>query len=83
MTRGRHSKKEIEAALAYAEENGWMIEQGGSHAWGKMYCPQNDKDCKCGTHCVTSINSTPKSPVNHARQIRRVIDNCKHTPTDD
>ncbi len=78
MNRRRHSKKEIEEALQYAEKQDWRVEVGGSHAWGKMYCPENDQDCRCGEFCITSINSTPKSSSNHARQIRRVVDNCKH-----
>jgi len=48
----------------------------GSHAWGKMYCPYNDVECRCGEFCITSIWSTPKNPGNHARQLRRVVDNC-------
>jgi hypothetical protein len=80
--RGRHSKKEIEQAIQYAEEKGWRIEVGGSHAWGKMYCPKNDKDCRCGEFCVTSINSTPRNSGNHAKLIRRVVDNCKNTQTE-
>lgn len=78
MTRRRHSKKEIEDALQHAEQKRWRVEVGGSHAWGKMYCPENDQECRCGEFCITSINSTPKSPSSYARQIRRVVDNCKH-----
>lgn len=76
MSRKCHSKKEIEAALQYAEENGWDIKLGGSHAWGKIYCPNNDKECRLGTLCVSSIWSTPKNSGNHAKQIRRIVDNC-------
>lgn len=76
MTRRVHPKSEIEAALQYAEANGWRIDVGGSHAWGKIYCPYNDKECRCGTFCITSVWSTPKNAGNHAKQIRRVIDNC-------
>ena len=36
MVRSSHPKKEIEAALRHAEEEGWRVETGGSHAWGKM-----------------------------------------------
>ncbi|ACK73753.1 conserved hypothetical protein (plasmid) [Gloeothece citriformis PCC 7424] len=72
----KHPNKEIRAALIYAEEKGWRIEEGGSHAWGKLYCPYNDADCRCGEFCITSIWSTPKNPSNHARQIYRVVDNC-------
>ncbi len=76
MARKKHSKKEIENALVYAEAQGWRVEVGGSHAWGKIYCPFNDKQCHCGDFCVSSIWSTPKNATNHAKQIRRVVDNC-------
>jgi hypothetical protein len=76
MSRRSHPKSEIEAALAYAEQNGWRVELGGSHAWGKIYCPYNDQECRCGIFCITSIWSTPKNAGNHAKQIRRVVDNC-------
>jgi hypothetical protein len=39
MVRKPHSKPDIEAALRHAEKHGWRVEIGGSHAWGKMYCP--------------------------------------------
>lgn len=47
MSRGTHSKKEVEDALAYAEISGWRVQSGGrGHAWGKMYCPYNDAECR-------------------------------------
>lgn len=76
MARRSHPKKEVEDALRHAEEHGWRVELGGSHAWGKMYCPDNDKDCRCGEFCITSIWSTPKNAGNHAKGLRRVVDNC-------
>jgi hypothetical protein len=76
MARKPHPKAEIEAALKYAEEQGWRIDIGGSHAWGKMYCPYNDGTCRCGEFCIASIWSTPRNAENHARQIRRVVNNC-------
>lgn len=84
-----HPKKEIAAAIKYAVDCGWRVEEGGSHAWGQMYCPYNDDDCRCGEFCRASIWSTPKSPENHAKQIRRVVDNCvirkreKRDPTEE
>src|ERR1700730_13886265 len=76
MGRARHPKKEVEDAIRHAEENGWRVEVGGSHAWGRLYCPYNDTDCRCGEFCISSIWSTPKNPGNHARQVKRVVDNC-------
>ncbi len=43
--RPKHPKKEVEKALRYAETHGWRVEVGGSHAWGKIYCPYNDFEC--------------------------------------
>lgn len=76
MTRTKHTLKDIESALVHAETQGWRIEIGGAHAWGKMYCPYNDEECRCGIHCITSIWSTPKNPGNFAKALRRVVDNC-------
>ncbi|MFL6688526.1 hypothetical protein [Paraburkholderia graminis] len=77
MVRGVHAKKEIEAALAYAERRGWRIQSGGKgHAWGKMYCPYKDAECRCGEFCISSVWSTPKNADNHAKHLRRVVDNC-------
>lgn len=76
MARPKHPKSEVEAALRHAEDHGWRIAHGGSHAWGKLYCPYNDAECRCGEFCIASIWSTPKNPGNHGKQIRRVVDNC-------
>lgn len=72
----KHPNKEIDAAISYAITNGWHVKQGGSHAWGQMKCPFNNKDCRCGEFCRVSIWSTPKNPVNHAKQLRKVVDRC-------
>lgn len=76
MLRRKHFNKEIESALRYAELHGWRIEVGGGHAWGRMYCPMQDLECRCGEFCLSSIWSTPKNTRNHARQILRIINNC-------
>ena len=76
MGRRPHPKREVEAAIRHAEQHGWTIRKGGSHAWGKMYCPYNDERCRCGEFCITSIWSTPKNPGNHGRQLKRAVDNC-------
>jgi hypothetical protein len=76
MTRSSHPKKEIESALKHAEEEGWRVEVGGSHAWGKIYCPYNDEECRCGEFCIACVWSTPRNPGSHARALRRVVDKC-------
>lgn len=76
MARSKHPKPEIEAAIQNAEAQGWTVKEGGSHAWGRMFCPYNDETCRCGEFCISSIWSTPKNPGNHGKQLRRVVDNC-------
>jgi len=76
MARTSHPKKEVEDALRHAEEHGWRIEVGGGHAWGRIYCPYNQYECRCGEFCIASVWSTPKNPGNHARALRRVVDGC-------
>ena len=71
-----HSKKEVAEAIEYAKSKGWRVVEGGSHAWGQMYCPHNDKDCRCGMFCRFSIASTPKNAGNHANKIRQIVNNC-------
>lgn len=80
MSRPLHAKKEIEGALHYVEVQGWKVKCGGSHAWGKIYCPYNNAQCRCGEFCITCVWSTPKNPGNHARALRRVVDNCTLHP---
>lgn len=76
MARPKYPNKEVESALADAEAQGWRIEPARGHAWGRMYCPWNDDDCRGGAFCIASIWSTSRNPANHARQIRRVVDGC-------
>ena len=76
MASTRHPKQEVEEAIRHAEASGWRAQVGGSHARGKMDCPYNDAECRRGEFCITSIWSTPKNPGNHARQLKRVVDNC-------
>ncbi|MFW6349627.1 MAG: hypothetical protein ACOC3U_04545 [Thiohalospira sp.] len=76
MPRPRHGNKVIENALVYAESEGWRIEKASGHAWGRLYCPWNDDECRCGEFCIVSIWSTPRNPEAHARAIRRVVEGC-------
>ena len=78
MARAKHPKKEVEAVLQYAESKNWTVHVGGSHAWGKLYCPNNDSQCRCGTFCIMSVWSTPKNSGNHAKDIKRGVDGCTH-----
>ena len=74
--RPRHPNKEIEQALIYAESQGWRVVTLNGHAWGKIQCPWNDAECRCGTFCQKSVWSTPRVPEDIARQIRRAVQRC-------
>ena len=78
--RPRHPDKEIEAAVRYAESQGWIYKPtgGSSHAWGRLLCPLHTPD-----GCQISIWSTPRSAQNHAKAIRRDADRCHHCHEED
>ena len=78
MARKRHSDKEIEEAVAYAEGLGWRVIPISGHAWGRLYCAQADRD-----GCMISVWSTPRSAGNHARDIVRAIGRCPHQEKED
>jgi hypothetical protein len=71
--RRRHPKKEIEAVLKHAEENGFTVLVGRAH-WGILHCPGTRTD-----HCIPrSISGTPRSPVVHASDLHRYVEKCPH-----
>jgi hypothetical protein len=76
VRRPRHPNAKIEAALRHAEKHGWRIEVGGSHCWGRLYCPHNDSNCRKGDYCMNSIWSTPSRPESYARRLRKAVDGC-------
>ncbi len=73
--RPKHPDKEIDAAMVYAEQNVWIfIDPGKSaHAWGKLHCPLHTRE----GHKM-SVWSTPRNAFNHAQQIKRLVNKCKH-----
>lgn len=73
MARPRHPSKEIEAAIQYAEAQGWTVELSKGHAWGRLLCPLHTPE-----GCIIFVWSTPRSAGNHAKAIRRKIDLCHH-----
>jgi hypothetical protein len=75
MPRKKHFNKEIEVAVQYAESRGWRYKAVGrsAHAWGRLLCPLESRE-----GCSMSVWSTPRDPVNHAKQIRRRVDSCLH-----
>lgn len=70
MARSSHPKKEVEEALRHAEGQGWRVEVGGSHAWGRIYCPYNDEECRCGEFCITSVRIS----AHRGRCFRLIVD---------
>jgi hypothetical protein len=71
--RGRHPKKEIEAALRRAEVKGFTAIDRRGH-WGVIYCPGWGADrCK-----PFGVYSTPRNPGDHAKRIDKYVDKCPH-----
>jgi hypothetical protein len=72
LSRPEHQSRHIEAALEYAEERGWRVEKSGprAHAWGRLYCGAGH------TLHQKSVWGTPRNPENHAKSIRRFVDQC-------
>jgi len=79
MARSKHPNKDIEAALQYAEEQGWTIQKstGSAHCWGQMLCSSNNRACRNGIYCRQSVWSTPRNSVNHSRVLKRIVDKCQ------
>lgn len=73
MARPRHPDKHIEDAVSYAESQGWRYIPSNGHAWGRLLCPYATRE-----GCQQPVWSTPRVPENHARQIRRNVDQCPH-----
>lgn len=74
MSRPTHPNKHVEEAVAYAEKKGWRCKVSKKgHCWGTLSCPLQDRD-----GCRMSVNSTPRNPETHAKQIRRRVDRCDH-----
>ena len=70
-----HPNRAIRDAIAYALHNGWTLRTSGprAHTWGLLYCPQADR-----TGCRRAVYSTPRSPEDHAKDIRRAVERCPH-----
>lgn len=98
MGRNRHDKKEIEAAVRYAEDAGWKLDLvHKKHTWGKLKCPhyeespvgdnpmahQGNHRCRGGVKCKLTVNSTPRNESVHANQIRQAVDGCIGPNDDD
>jgi hypothetical protein len=77
VARSRHPKKDIEAAIQYAEDHGWRVLEGGSHVCGFLYCPERTR-----AGCRLHVFSTPRNPFAHARDLRRGVDACQHEAGD-
>jgi hypothetical protein len=73
MPRPVHPNKDIEAAVAFAESKGWRHIHCNGHAWGRLFCRFGQRG-----GCKISVWSTPSDPFDHARQIRRRVNQCPH-----
>jgi hypothetical protein len=70
-----HPNRHIREAIKYAEQHGWTFAEGSAraHIFGTLYCPLRTREGH-----VRRVFSTPRSPEEHARPIRRAVDNREH-----
>ncbi|MFH5804385.1 hypothetical protein [Alienimonas sp. DA493] len=70
-----HPNKHIREAIEYALSRGWRLEKAGgsSHNWGTLLCGAGSRG-----GCIQRVYSTPRSPENHANDIRKKVDRCPH-----
>jgi hypothetical protein len=70
--RKQHPNKDIQAAIEHAMDSNWTWVPPGksAHCFCRLRCGEGH------TEHQMSIWSTPKSPLNHAKQIRRKVDQC-------
>jgi hypothetical protein len=71
--RAKHPKREVDAAVKQLFEAKWTFRKGGGHAWGVFQCPEDSRE-----GCQISVWSTPKSPENHGKQIKKALEKCPH-----
>ncbi|EMI5489355.1 hypothetical protein REJ26_000411 [Providencia stuartii] len=71
----RHPNKHIQMAIEYAVSKGWILVEAGqsSHAFCRLRCGDPNREHQ--NHQM-SVWSTPSSPENHAKQIKRKVDSC-------
>ena len=69
----KHPNKHINEAIEYAVKNGWdVVETGNSgHAFCRLKCNKGHSEHQM------SVWSTPRSPENHAKQIKAKIKQCR------
>jgi hypothetical protein len=59
----KHPKKDVDAALDYAEDLGHMVERTvAGHKWGRITCSLGHR---------ASVWSTPRTAVHHAHDLRK------------
>lgn len=68
-----HQNKEISAALEYALDHVFRLQNSGGHPAAILLCPNAERNS-----CRMSVASTPRNPQAHARQIVRFVDQCVH-----
>lgn len=87
MPRTKHPSKDIESALQELEALGWSVEEAkgrSAHSWGYVLCPANAGNaCRSGVFCRMSVWSTPRNPLNHARELLRKAFGCVMKENDD
>lgn len=68
ISRKRHPKKEVEAALEQLEAQGVRVDvRENGHVWARLLCSCPDRQHQ------TSVHSTPQNPGNHAKALLSTV----------
>jgi hypothetical protein len=66
----KHPKKEVNEALDYADRLGLLVERtSAGHKWGRVVCSEGE---------WVAVWSTPRSPFDHGRRLRKWADQHVH-----
>ena len=70
-----HPNKHIREAIGFAIGAGWRLRRSSAraHTWGLLLCPHAAR-----SGCRLAVYSTPRSPEDHAGDIRRAVRRCPH-----
>jgi hypothetical protein len=69
----RYPNKHVQAVIDEATRMGWRLVKCGGHFGGELYDPESSR-----AGCIVRIHLTPQNPEQHAKRLRRQVQQCPH-----